>query len=267
MLSNTFEENLLILVKTYPSPSQKYRETTCVAAVNEQGQLRRLFPIPFRLLEGEARFKKWQWVQARIVKAPKDHRPESHKIDTDFLVMGAAIPTRSAWNERLAWIAPHLVGSFEELEARRQASSETLGIIRPARILKFEITPVRDAEWTERERATLLRQGLFDTPEQARRPPLEKLPYNFHYVYECSGPSGSMQHRHKILDWEVGALFRNCRHDHGDGWEAPFRHKFEHELPAKDLMLVMGTIHKFPSQWLIIGLIYPPRVARQPTLF
>ncbi len=261
------QERLLILVKTYPSPSRTYRETTCVAAVTQSGQLRRLFPIPFRLLSGEAQFKKWQWIDARITKAPRDHRPESFKIDTDSIAMGEVIPTRSAWSERLAWIAPHLVGSFEQLEARRRASGETLGIIRPVRILKLEITPVRDAEWTEQDKEALLRQGLFDTPEQARRPPLEKLPFDFHYRYECNGPSGTIEHRHKLSDWEVGALFRNCRRDHGDGWEAPFRQKFEHELPAKDLLLVMGTIHRFPNQWLIIGLIYPPRTDTQPTLF
>lgn len=41
--------------------------------------------------------------------------------------------------------------------------------------------------------------------------------------------------------------------------EAPFRHKLETDLPDKDLMLLMGTIHRFPKQWLIISLIYPPK--------
>jgi hypothetical protein len=35
-LASTSEE-LLILAKTYPSPSAQYRETTCVAAVNKTG--------------------------------------------------------------------------------------------------------------------------------------------------------------------------------------------------------------------------------------
>lgn len=25
-------------------------------------------------------------------------------------------------------------------------------------------------------------------------------------------------------------------------------------------MFLMGTIHRFPGQWLIVGLIYPPRL-------
>lgn len=261
MLSNTIEEKLLILVKTYPVPSQKYRETTCVAAINEHGQLRRLFPIPFRLLEGEARFRKWQWIDARIFKARDDHRPESFKIDTDSIVMGEAMPAGRGWSKRMLWITPHILGSFEELEARRRESHETLGIIRPTRVLKLDITRVSNEQWTEKERSALLSQGLFDTPEQARRAPLRKLPYDFHYQYECTGPSGTLQHRHKLSDWEVGALFWNCRRSHGDGWEEPFRHKIERELPLLDLMFIMGTIHRFPDQWLIVGLIYPPHLA------
>lgn len=267
MLSHFTHEKLLILVKTYPHPSRKYRETTCVAALTQGGQMRRLFPIPFRLLAGESQFKKWQWVGTRVYKAPRDHRPESFKIDTDFITMGDVIPTRNGWIERLAWIEPHIVGSSDALEARRQTSGETLGIIRPARILGLEITAARDAEWTEDEKQVLLQQGLFDTPEQARRAPLRKLPYNFHYRYECDGPSGTTQHKHKITDWEVGALFWNCQRSHGDAWEEPLRRQIEHKLPSQDLLFVMGTIHLFPNQWLIIGLIYPPRTEKQPTLF
>jgi hypothetical protein len=42
-------------------------------------------------------------------------------------------------------------------------------------------------------------------------------------------------------------------------------------LPSRDLMFMMGTIHRFPDQWLIVSLIYPPkppkeRPAPQPSL-
>jgi hypothetical protein len=45
-------ENILILCKTYPSPSAKYSETSCVAGMTEDGQLLRLYPIPFRMIRG-----------------------------------------------------------------------------------------------------------------------------------------------------------------------------------------------------------------------
>ncbi|HEX3753682.1 MAG TPA: hypothetical protein VHV26_01265, partial [Rhizomicrobium sp.] len=76
----------------------------------------------------------------------------------------------------------------------------------------------------------------------------------------ASGPEGiEIEARHKIVDWEAGALYWNLRRKHGAQWETPFRNKVERELPSKDLTFLMGTIHRFPDQWLIISLIYPPR--------
>ena len=44
---------ILILCKTYPSPSAKYAETSCVAGMSEAGRLIRLYPVPFRLVADE----------------------------------------------------------------------------------------------------------------------------------------------------------------------------------------------------------------------
>src|SRR4030095_2263805 len=101
------------------------------------------------------------------------------------------------------WIEPHLVETFEALEKRRQTSGETLGFLRPARILKLEITPVKDPDWTDADKAKLSQDGLFDSVQVKSRPPLRKLPYDFHYEYE----SGGSVERHKVVDWEAGALF------------------------------------------------------------
>ncbi len=73
-------EKILILAKTYPSPSAQHVETSCVAGINEQGAMRRLYPVPFRLIEEGQKFKKWQWIEVRVEKANKDHRAESHKL-------------------------------------------------------------------------------------------------------------------------------------------------------------------------------------------
>ena len=61
------------------------------------------------------------------------------------------------------------------------------------------------------------------------------------------------------MDWEIGALFRNVQRKHGDNWEAAFRAKPEQDLPSKDLMLLLGTMHRFPNQWLLVSVIYPPK--------
>lgn len=260
MGSEANAERLLILTKTYPTPSTKYRETTCVAAFNHNGSMRRLFPVPYRLLQGTQQFQKWEWIEARITKANRDHRPESYKIDVDTIVRGGErIGTENAWSERRTWIAPHIVESYEELERRRQGTCETLGFLRPSRLVKLEISPVKEKDWTETDKANLLQDGLFDSNVVKTRPPLEKLPYDFYYHYQ-DGSSQSGVLKHKITDWEVGALFRNCYKRHGRQWEAPFRQKLEEDFSKKDLLFLMGTVHRFPAQWLIVGLFYPPHL-------
>jgi hypothetical protein len=260
MIQGHFREELLILVKTNPTPSQKYRETTCVAAINRSGQLRRLFPVPFRLMAGESRFHKWQWIDAQIVKAPKDHRPESYKIDPDTIKRGEVIPTRGDWKERMSWIESCVLGSYEELEARRLSEGHTLGIVRLSTLLGLDITPAREPEWTSKELVALQQEGLFDTDEQRQRAQLNKIPFEFHYRYACQTAEGVEERRHMLTDWEIGALYWNCVRSHGSNWQIPFRQKLEVELPGKDVLFVMGTMHRFPGQWLIIGLIYPPKV-------
>lgn len=100
---------------------------------------------------------------------------------------------------------------------------------------------------------------LFDDTDAGSVAQLRKLPYDFHYHYECGTAKGLQPYRHKIVDWEIGALFWNVHRAHGSKWEQPFREKMEDYLPGRDLMFLMGTIHRFPDQWLIVSLIYPPR--------
>ena len=88
------------------------------------------------------------------------------------------------WSERLRWIQPHVVESFAALESRRQTGGLTLGfLLRAARITELQITPVKQTKWTEADTIKLSQDGLFDTHEIKSRPPLRKLPYDFHYSY------------------------------------------------------------------------------------
>jgi hypothetical protein len=129
----------------------------------------------------------------------------------------------------------------------------------------LEISNARNNDWTDEEREKLTReqmQGNLFSEVEARRQvkELRKVPYDFYYRYVCDTPDGEEEFRHKIVDWEAGALFWNCRQSHGPtNWEAPFRAKLEQELVAKDLMFLMGNQHRFQYQWLIVSLIYPPR--------
>jgi hypothetical protein len=98
---------------------------------------------------------------------------------------------------------------------------------------------------------------------------LKKLPFDFHYRYECDSPSGVRAHKHKVVDWEAGALYWNiCRKP---DWQTAFRQKFVKDFSQRELLFLMGTIHRFPGQWLIFSVLYLPRLPealqRQQTLF
>lgn len=222
--------------------------------------MRRLFPVPFRLLDGDHQFNKWEWIRAIVSQKRDDNRPESRRIDVSKIIRtGSRIGTEAGWAERRRWIEPHILESFSNLETRRLSSGETLGFLHPSHLVELEITSVDNPEWTEEDKAKLLQDGLFDTEEVKARPPLRKLPYNFRYRYECQSSMGVEILRHKLTDWEVGALYWKCYSKYGTAWEKPFRQKLEAEFAQKDLLFLMGTIHRFPDQWLIVGLVYPPK--------
>lgn len=252
-----FIERILILAKTYPSPSAKYVETSCVAGINELGQLRRLYPVPFRLIEEDQQFKKWQWVCARVKKSNNDNRPESHRLYVDTIECDAEpLSTKNNWEERWVWIdrLPAFT-NFKDICGDREKALVSLALLRPKRIISLGITPARNEDWTEEERAKLLQEqmqgSLFDEVEakcQIRE--LKKIPFDFYYRYACDTLDGESVDRHKIVDWEVGALYWNCKRSHGKGWEAPFRAKLEGNLTGKNLMFLMGNQHRFQDQWL-----------------
>lgn len=259
-------ERILILAKTYPSPSAKHVETSCVAGINQKGSMRRLYPVPFRLIEQDQQFKKWQWIEVGIEKAAADHRPESHKVDIGSLAAKDAIPTKHDWAGRREWIDKiPTFSNFEEIEQARKDDGLSLALLRPKQVLCLVIKDARNKEWTDEEREKLTRaqmQGDLFSEAQARQQvrELRKVPFDFYYSYLCDTPEGEKEYKHKIVDWEAGALFWNTYKAYGPtGWMTKFRSKLEGDLVKSDLMFLMGNQHRFPEQWLIVSLIYPPK--------
>lgn len=263
-------ERILILAKTYPSPSSQYIETSCVAGITELGSMRRLYPVPFRLIEDNGQFKKWQWIDVRVQKAPHDRRPESHKVFVDTLTCRDVLSTRRDWADRHYWIdrMPQFT-DFVAMDTARTNDGLSLALLRPKRVLGLEITPSRHSTWTEEEREKLTQAQiqLFASPADAQREirELRKIPFDFYYSYVCQTAQGEIEYRHKIVDWEAGALFWNCQRSHGQHWEAPFRAKLEEALIGRDLAFFMGNLHRFQDQWLIVSLIYPPKRVPEAT--
>lgn len=261
-------QRILILCKTYPSPSSKYAETSCVAGMTDDGRIVRLYPVPFRFVSDDQQFRKWQWIEARVEASHNDRRPESHRLFVDTIQCDAE-PLKAGkdgWPRRMELLSKlEVFEDFGAVEAARQARGTTLALLRPTRILGLDIKAAKNPEWTDDEKTKLLQLqqqgGLFDDADEGKQIRLlEKLPFDFHYRYECQVDGQPVAYRHKLVDWEVGALYRRLRREYGaSGWEKPFRDKYERELPSRDLLLLLGTIHRFPDQWLAVSVICPPK--------
>ena len=176
------QRRILILCKTYPSPSAKHAETSCVAGISESGELIRLYPVPFRLVDDAKQFRKWQWITVRVEKAANDHRRESHRLYVDTIECDPEpLPTKNGWSARHELLDKLTIyPDFERLEIARQSEGATLGIVRPSRVLGLDITPAEKPEWTDEEKKKLLQlqqQGnLFDDDEARSINVLRKIP-------------------------------------------------------------------------------------------
>ena len=90
--------NVFILVKTYPTLSRKYDELVCTAGITEDGKWVRIYPLPFRKLDYDKRYRKYQWLDIPLERNYEDIRPESHRpTSLDNMKVGNFV---SDWNER-----------------------------------------------------------------------------------------------------------------------------------------------------------------------
>ena len=247
------EKNVLITVRTYPTPATKGAEVSCTAGVTEEGEWIRLFPIPYRQLEPEQKFSKYDWVSVRVAKA-SDPRPESYTVDLDSIDVVSSVPSRGNWQDRKEIILPLEAPSLCWLKRERDEHGyPTLGMFKPREIRRLIIEP-DDEDWTPEERRKLRQPNFFNQKPVIE---LEKIPFKFSYEFGCNDSSCS-GHKFSCTDWELGALYRTCRRKYGTDWEEKFRQRFERQMiNGRDTHFYVGTVSTHPQIWIIVGLFYP----------
>ena len=268
---------ILITVKTYPIPSATYDELVCTAGVTEGGEFVRLYPINFRDLPFSQQYKKYQWIEVMAEKHQgRDVRKESYRPDSDTIqIIGEPIRSNPGnWAKRARYALARKARSMEELNLPRKADRTSLGIFRPKTI--HDLVVSRDSsDWKPSFKAALQQARLWEDRTVSRVPP-RKVPFKFHYKFECDDPRCN-GHRMMIEDWEVGALFwrlvdQGCSHEDAAG---KVKEKFLGELCGsdKDTHFFVGTILAHPTNWVVIGVFYPKvqpenlEVTTAPTLF
>lgn len=68
-------ERVLVTVKAYPKPSNKYDELVCTAGITEDGSWVRIYSIPLQELE----FSKFDWIELNLKNRSDDFRPETYE--------------------------------------------------------------------------------------------------------------------------------------------------------------------------------------------
>jgi hypothetical protein len=198
------QKRALIVVRTYPVPARSGVEVSCTAAITEAGEWLRLFPVPWRYLVEDQRFRKYQRVEVIVTKA-RDTRPESYKLKPDGIrILSEPLSTANGWKARKDVIFPLRAHCLCCLARERDANGyPTLGIFRPASIKRLVIT-AEDPNWTEAQLG-ILRQGhLFVTNSKVE---MEEIPFSFRYEFRCEDP-GCPGHKLISTDWEMGQSFR-----------------------------------------------------------
>ncbi|MBI4447324.1 MAG: hypothetical protein HY645_15635 [Acidobacteria bacterium] len=254
----------LIVVRTYPAPAKKGVEVSCTAAITDDGKWLRLFPVPYRFLPQDQRFRKYQWIEVSVVKPNTDQRPESYKIKPDSIrILSDPLPTDREWQARKDRVFPLLSPSLCHLQRERDRNGHpTLGIFKP-KVIERLIIEADSATWEPGQLAALRQGHLF---EQGPQQELEKIPHSFRYQFRCDDRD-CQGHKIKCVDWEMSESWRDWKREYGDRWEEKFRERYETEMIQKyDTYFYVGTVHQHPATWIIVGLFYPPK-SKQASLF
>lgn len=263
-MSSTEEiKKALIVVRTCPTPAKKGVEVSCTAAITDKGEWLRLFPVPWRLLGTDQRFRKYQWVELKVAKA-RDPRPESYKLKPDGIRILSSVSPRNDWRKRKEIIYPLRSHCLCCLIRERNAKGfPTLGFFKPRKIDSLFISPAAP-EWTPAQLAALRQGHLFVKNPKAE---LEKIPFKFQYKFWCADDTCA-GHTIVCTDWEMGQSWRKWRTEYGERWEDKFRDRYESDMLKKhDTHFYVGTMHGHPHVWIIVGLFYPPKRVESLNLF
>lgn len=246
-------KKLFVTVKTYPTPSTTYIETTCVSGITDDGHWIRIHPVRFRSMDEDNRFPRYSWIQVDANKATRDSRPESHHVDENSIQVVRRVPTSNNWQERREIVEPMLSQSVEDLRDQQASNHTSLGVIRPKEITSFSIEKA-DKEWSPKQLAKLYQQDLF---VQKKGSQLEKIPFDFCYDFICDDPR-CRGHHMKVLDWEVAQSYRKwSRGVTGDEWERKMKDMFDNRVRNSfDSLFFLGTLSNHPTTWTIGGIFF-----------
>jgi len=261
-------KRIYIVVKAYPTISEKYAELVCTAGVLADGTWIRLFPMPFRLLSDDQKYPKYTWIDVDVERYNADFRPESYRPNLQTLVVHPK-PSKVDWAERrrIIFNKQKIFTNKEELINQKKTDNTSLAVFKPSKIINFVIEDDGRC-WDPKKLLNLQslsrQMNLFKTQEEIEEEfrVVQKVPYKFSYQFEDDAGSRSTL---MIEDWEIGMLYFNClKRANGNERIAidKIKEKYFDDFLKKDLHFFLGTTKQFhnvsPNPFIIIGIFYPP---------
>jgi len=188
---------LMVNCKTYPAVSKKYVETVCTGGVQAGGQFVRLYPVPFRFLDTEEQYKRWDVIRVRAYRDTKDQRPESWHLmsGTPIEVVTHVSTDRRRWE----WMRKtvHISAAAMEEKGITNGCVE----IEP---LEFYWEP-DSKEWTASQLNVIQQGDLFATREQLQGL-ADRVPWQFRLKYREKNTG--REDDGKVLAWSMYQGFR-----------------------------------------------------------
>jgi hypothetical protein len=230
-------------VKALPHRSSNYFETVCCAGVARDLTWRRLYPVPYRVLENSQKFGRWHWVTYDFTAPAHDGRRESQKVVPETI----QVIQKLNKSERSRIACALTRESVQEAEARQ----ETLTLLRPVDVtLNWSRKSDADLHEERAKHAALVKQiSMFDKPAK----PLEPCPFEFSFKWKSE--SGKT-HRHTCDDWETSTAFFHRRDKFGEqGALKSLRDTYENEYLSKGMRFALGTHSRRDTQWLLVGVL------------
>ncbi len=274
------KRQILIWGKTRPELSLTYREVVCTGGVFEDSRrLVRLYPSALRDMDDEQVFRKDQWIEADVMKAQNDPRPESYRIHPDRIkLLGEIKSKKGDWSARADWIINdfNVFQSVEALQERQMVDRTSLGLVKPLSILDVHAIPYGVKEkvkfWKNYEDAVRQMDLPLDPDTNREIKPITPPDYSFKIKFKCDDKQCKGEHSFSVFDWEVDALYFKLRQKGNSPDEAADKVVQKlHEIcaPDKDLYFFLGNIFTHPNVFTIVGLWWPKKTtgANQLRLF
>ena len=236
-----------------PHAGETHGEQVCCAGVTDRREWRRLFPVRFRQLNDDSKFKRWQWVEYKWKRPKTDKRNESRRIEEDSISPLHTLPK----SKRASFLEPIVLESIDEAVNRGQ----TLALVRP-RSSSFVFKKKHDSKIAQEKRKyeEMARQLSFLDDELAAFNPC---PYEFRFRWRCT----AAKHNNTCDDWETTAMFFNQRRKYG---EAKALKKmddvFNNEYPDRGMVFALGTHSRYPTTWLLVGVVRLDEFSQQSLL-